>query len=249
MKHVLGAVLLIALPAGEAPRASAGPWCGGHTGWAPAPSSTLPRRPRIVFWRQDTRSGARLPRIGVRATIGGARVEVATRDVRAGDVTLRFIEVRSDAAGELRLDLDDEGVVVHDRHEAHGIPHEAATYTIGPWARPRPTATIGRYHLPKATARTAHFAGLAVGVDAPAIAFAVRWRRDAASAWRSLTLPAVWHEGLATARIGQTECAADDVPLALLERGIELELTATLPDGTTARVEGLPGRVVVPPPP
>lgn len=221
--------------------AAAGPWCGGDTGWAP--TGELPRHPHLVFFRSDRAHGAQVPKVGLRATLNGKPVRVATRDVHAGTYTLRFIEVASDRPGELKLELADERVVLHDS-ESHGIQHDAATFAIGtPPAAGTPTATIRSYHELTQTMQEMVADGVYISVDVPAIAFELRWRADDKDDWKSLTLPALTIDGAPTARLGADECARPNVPIDLLKRGLAVKLTALLPDGTSADVK-LPDRVM-----
>jgi hypothetical protein len=47
-------------------------------------------------------------------------------------------------------------------------------------------------------------------------------------------------------RIGEQRCHAPSISLALLQRGIEVELLAKLPDGRTLPLTGVPPQLVYP---
>ena len=214
---------------------AAGPYCGGDSGWAPAAGS-VPRHPQLVFWQQDSSilpkgRAYRINQPKLAATIDGKRVALRFRTVRSRDIVVRFIDVASDRTGTL---------VITDGSADPG------TFTIDPsWHVAKPHAATSRYDLMSTRMASRHYDGLAIAVDR-AIAFRVRWRRDARDEWRTLLLPAVDRSGTSTALLGETNCQTDDVPIALLERGIELDVSAILPDGSTQHVEGLEGRVVLP---
>ena len=113
----------------------------------------------------------------------------------------------------------------------------------------KPTATVNRFHqyvLMERDKDSHDYDGAAIEVDAPAIAFTVRWRRDAKDKWRTFEVPALERDGHAAALVGETRCGSATIPLGLLEHGIELELGAKLPDGKTIAVTGLPSPFVVP---
>ncbi len=207
------------------------------------PPASCRATPTSCSFGRNRAHGAQVPKVGLRATLNGKPVRVATRDVHAGTYTLRFIEVASDRPGELKLELADERVVLHDS-ESHGIQHDAATFAIGtPPAAGTPTATIRSYHELTQTMQEMVADGVYISVDVPAIAFELRWRADDKDDWKSLTLPALTIDGAPTARLGADECARPNVPIDLLKRGLAVKLTALLPDGTSADVK-LPDRVM-----
>src|SRR5689334_19886357 len=76
--------------------ASAGPYCGGRNGWSPA-GATLPPRPHVVFWQQDSSILPRgrayhVARPKLSATIDGKPVAIRSR-----------VEGRRDARHDLAL--------------------------------------------------------------------------------------------------------------------------------------------------
>ena len=233
------AAIVVVLVLGHA-AAVAGPYCGGRAGWAPA-GATVPPRAHVVFWQQDSsilpRGRAyRVKRPKLSATIDGKKVAIRTRQVRTRDVVLWFVEVQSKNAGTLVLREGDDA--------AQGT---SRTYTIDPeWKAGEMRAATSRYHEQSTRMAQRTYEGLAIAVEG-AIAFKVRWRRDADDRWRALTLPAVERDGVSTAMLGQTDCQSDDVPVALLERGVELDVSALLPDGSTKHVTGLDGSVQLQP--
>jgi hypothetical protein len=234
----IGVVGMLLLALGVATPAVAGPHCGGLSGWSPV-GATVPPRAQLVLWQQDTTilptgSPYYIRRPKLSATIDGKKVAIRTRHVRTRDVVLWFIDVQSKRTGKLEL------------HDGDGAQAAVKSYTIDPeWKPGDLQATTWRYSEGSTRMANRRYEGLAIAVDG-AIAFKVRWRRDADDPWRSLMLPAVDRNGTSTAMLGETDCQTDDVPVAFLEHGIELDVTALLPDGSTKHVAGLDGRVVLP---
>jgi hypothetical protein len=210
----------------------AGPWCGGGRGWSPI-GKHLPRHPHLVYWREATYYGGkaqRTARLPIQATIDGKAVNVVVSDVTVGAVLLRFVEIASDRSGALQLSWKEMARDDPDPYTTTVDYTIDESWTAGETAAP----TVTRYHKTHVAERASDsktYEGAAITTDTPAIAFTARWRRDAKDSWRTLRLPAVDEDGHATAFVGQTMCSPDTIPLELLERGIELELKATLPDG------------------
>jgi len=240
----LKSLLVLALLAAPV---DAGPWCGGGESWGPV-GKTIPVRAHLVYAR-STRYYAGKPAgeklTGVKATINGKPVKLRVKEVKTNGELLRFIDVLSDATGTLKLTYStstgDDPSLDENVHE----------YTIDPaWKAPDPSdATLTRYHqlyMGERRGDTKQYDGADIKLDAPAIAFTLRWRRDAKDTWRTLQLPVEDAGGMSAVRFGQTACAADTVPLAFLERGVELELKALLVDGTSRNVSGLPSPFVLP---
>jgi hypothetical protein len=246
------AVVLVLL----ARTAGAGKWCGyTEPTWAPA-GKTVPRHPHLVFhrglvlWALRDKYPTHLEHVV--AKIDGTPVRVKVSDVTAGGVQLASLEVLSERTGKLEISL----TAVHSR-EYFGEQAERewkGEFTIDPdWRAPSATSpVVTRYRIargsenPEAPNQPDTYAhGVQIATDLPAIAFTARWRRDDKDTWRTISLPAIERGGRATARLGETTCTAATVPLAFLERGIELELTAQLPDGKQVAIP-LPRPLVVP---
>jgi hypothetical protein len=230
MKAIAIAVVLLGVRA-----AHAGPWCGDGGEFAPASGTTLPVAPTLAFALEDRyygksrRSIARIA--GIRATIDGMPVSIKAVDVRGFDGAIRLVKIESTKRGRLDMYFGDD---------------LRATYSIvDGWQAPRPTASVVREVTPDGPYRQSATRAV-IRVDVPAIAFVARWRRDRVDDWRVRPLPA---SGLGEVRLGQTMCGAvENVPLAFLERGIELELIAKLPDGRDVPiVDGLPVPFAIPP--
>jgi hypothetical protein len=129
---------------------------------------------------------------------------------------------------------------------------QQAAYTItSDWTAPvADPVTISRYHEASVGFRvgSAHaYSGVAIATNLPAIAFTARWRRDDKDGWHVVQAPAVAGDaGHTVAYLGETDCGPSTIPLVFLERGIELELSAELPDGSKATLP-LPKPFVLPP--
>ena len=226
--------------------ATAGPYCGGVTGWAPM-GDTLPVRPMVVFWAEDhitfTIKDAHVSHIEIpafTATIDGKRVLVTKRAERAGDIVLHYLQIESDRTGTLEIQHDET------LNDARVVHRETRTFTIvRDWNRAAPVAAVERFSQESARMAERTYHGLAIVVD-QALAFVVRWRRDAKDSWRAVVLPAMSQGGRSAAWLGETDCNRADVPVSLLEQGIELDATATFPDRKRIHVDGLEGRVKLP---
>lgn len=223
-------------------RAEAGPSCGNLAMFGPSEAAVLPPGPTIAFGLEDSYYGgkrkARARPKKVTATIDGKPVGLRVRDVSMGDGVLRFLTVQSKRAGKLELWMYDpytQGLV------------NAATYTIAETTE-SPTAATGT--LRRTTDRRLgpyRYIGeqLAISVDVPAIAFSLRWRSPK-GAWKTRMLPVNVENDQSEARLGATICGMSrNLPAGVLEAGIEVELTAFLPDGKKLVVGDLPNPVVM----
>lgn len=150
----------------------------------------------------------------------------------------------------------------------------AARYTIAE-APPSSTTEVGpieaQYDTRIGLKRNDYYFFFGLPVRLPALWFEVRWRRDAQAKWSSFVAPAypvlgeAREEDLDTEsiedepapdqaerprraelRIGEQRCHAPSISLALLQRGIEVELLAKLPDGRTLPLTGVPPQLVYP---
>lgn len=147
-----------------------------------------------------------------------------------------------------------------------------ARYTIG--EPPSSSPEVGEVAAQHATriglTRNDYYFFFGLPVSLPALLFEVRWRRDDQAEWRTFVTPAhpvldeeraedldteeievpgvVEPEGprRAEVRIGEQRCHAPDIPLPLMQRGIEIELVARLADGREVPLTGAPQRLTYP---
>jgi hypothetical protein len=207
-----------------------------------ADGATLPLHPTVAYYTVDKR---RLDKINsdrktaprkITATLNGKPVKLLTHDVRMRHHVVRFMQVDSHQPGQLKLAVPDPAAP------------SSVEYTLSAEGKPvAATAVVSRYHQERSRMAVSFRDALAIRIDVPVLSFSVQWRRDGEDRWRLLEMPAVQHHGDSTALIGQTECWDDEVPLEILERGIELSLKARLPDGRTVPVGGLTSPVTLPP--
>src|SRR5262249_264959 len=158
---------------------------------------------------------------------------------RAGDKVLHFIQVDSDRTGTLELNRVD---VPEQNRSSYKRTFEIERG----WTAPATTAVLGRYAAPSIRMTNRTYRGLEIVVE-QAIAFVVRWRRDADDQWHTVVLPAVEAGKSSAAWLGETDCDGDVVPVSRLEQGIELDVTATYADGKKRHVNNLDGTVKLPP--
>jgi hypothetical protein len=231
-------VLVLALSA-LAPRvAEAGPYCGALQSLAPADQTELPVAPTVTLHVEDAyyngkrRGAAHAPKI--RATIDGKKVPIATRDVRTADGVMRFITIKSKRTGTLRVSTVDRWG-----------SELAQTYEIvKDWTAPDPTVSIAR----GADTRLGPYRWVgkvvALRIDVPAIAFTVKWGKH-----KQRIAPTIETDH-SEAWLGQRMCGmVENVPLRLLEEGVDVTVTATLPDGREVQITDLPSPLVMPPGP
>lgn len=240
---MLRALLVVLLVCAAHPAAEAGPYCGGAAQFGPE-GGELPPGPTLAFGTEDVyyrrKRQERARPMTLTATIDGKRVGLRTRDVSLGDGVLRFVTVQSKRTGKLELwtigsqskvRVSVAEYVITDRAE---LPTKA-TGTV----RRARDSTLDLYRLGRATQ-------LAIRVDVPAIAFSLRWRTPK-GAWKQRMLAVTTDEGHTEARLGETICGlSENVPMDVLAAGIEVDLTALLPDGTKLPVGGLPNPLVMP---
>ena len=212
--------------------------------FAPAEATTLPVSPTIAFATEDQYyNGKRQSRarpMAITATIEGKPVSIRTRDAKTPDGVIRFVTVRSTATGKLAIwtrdPLTKQKVI-------------AAEYAIARDAL-RPTATTAAVRRAYDTRLSYYYhvgSQVAVRVDAPAIAFLMKWRHGTGG-WRQLSIPATIDGDHSEARVGSTICGfSENLPADALDDGVEAKLTATLPDGTSIPVTQVPERLALPP--
>jgi hypothetical protein len=232
-------VLLLSARAVEA-----GPWCFGDFGWAPAPAHEapvidLPVRPHVVFFHEDQMFASKRlkrPPITIVATIDGKRVGVAEREVQSGPFRIIHVEVLSDAAGTLELGASyDWGT--HGSGEGPTRKTTSQQYRIvRDWKAPKQRIAMSRYTRTWGFDYARAYHGIAIGSGLPAASYLVRWRRDEHDDWRTVELPPQWlfADGLPDTQrafVGQATCGNEPVSLALMKQGIEIQMSAQLPDG------------------
>ncbi len=217
--------------------------CGNGEGWALASGATVPVHPRLVYYMDGRRNrGSSSP--SITATIDGKAVTAKISLSAAPPYALAMIEIDSDKPGKLVLTWD--GATKANGYFQASEPQ--MTYAISAkLALPKETkGTTTRFH------RAYHHStvheiddGLEVSVDVPAIAFTARWRVDSKAAWQTLELTANTTDGHQVARLGSLGCSVN-FDVATLERGVDLELEAMLPDGKKVKVTGLPAHYALP---
>jgi hypothetical protein len=238
--------------------AASGPWCGGgEPGWAPA-SRHVPRHAHLVFYLNRQRyGGGALPEAveRVRATIDGKPVKTSVSHVIGDVYALTYITIESSRIGALAVSLE---LRRHDWPHQDSAPNEwrvaaRAEFTVdADWSAGEPKVGVSRYQIDHLARENYSgcpkppIIGATIETDLQAIAFVAKWRRDRDDTWRTLQLPALAQEGHTILRLGDNTCIAPQIPHVFLERGIELELTAQLPDGKQVALP-VPKPFVLPP--
>ena len=217
--------LVLALLMGTA---QAGPWCGGYETWTEA--ENVPAGGTIVRYVRDRWYGGKLDRrakaIPVTATLDGKRVALRIRTARIPDGLVQWITLPR-RTGALEIS---ERIL--------GTPSVVTSYTIvDDWQRPDAiTATATRELNTGPYQFTGDVAALHLSGDP--VALTVKSKRG------TVTVPVQDR----TAKLGKITCGwVENVPLADLEAGTKLTITATLADGSTMPVEGLDNPFVAPP--
>lgn len=208
-----------------------------YDGWGVDSGTVLPVHPRITYYT-DARAALSKDSPKLEAKIAGKVVPTKITYSAAGPFELATIEVDSRATGKLELTWTTK----------RRLTNPSATFAIAANVTlPKEVhGKASRYH------RAFHHSsvheaedGLAVTVDTTAVAFTARWRRDDKTAWQTLEIPGGTLSSPNVARLGEVGCA-QNFSVPLLEGGIDLELTATLPDGTTRPVAGVPAHYRLP---
>lgn len=231
MKLVLAvAAVTMLAPARRADAISA---CNGGDGWSPG-ARTVPPRAHLAYWtdRPDRR-----PLGDVVATIDGKPVNTKVTSVgNAAPFRMLLVEIDSDKTGKLEVHWATPG-------------HASASFDIKATSYGKDVAgDTGRYHrkIPHTSVREV-FDGLSIHLDQPAIAGHIRIRRDDKAPWQDLDVPVLsadYTDPRPTIHLGEVGCHTN-YTVDLLETGVDIELTVTLPDGKTAKVKGV-NRVVLP---
>lgn len=211
--------------------------CTDGDGWALASGATVPVHPRLAYF-YDERKNAGLPKT-ISAKLDGKAVTAKVTWTGAAPFQLAIIEIDSEKPGKLTLAWPALDTFYPSEREA--------TFTIAAKKLPAEVkATTRRFHRAYHHS-TVHESddGLEVVVDAQAIAFTAKWRRDDKTAWQTMELTANTVDGKQVARFGELGCSGN-FATAMLEKGIDLELTALLADGQRVKVSGLPAHVLLP---
>ncbi len=229
---VLGLVLAVALLGGER-AAHAVSACGGQTAWALPAKSVVPVHPRVVLYMPD-HEATRLPQ--PIAKINGKVVPATLTTVFAGPQVMAVIEVDSDKTGTLKITWSEAD-----------YPPPTVTYSIKKAkAVTAVTGTFSRFHRAYRHSTVHELEdGLEVAVNAKAVRFTVKWRRDASTAWQTLDVPALTRKNKQVLHLGEIGCNTN-FAVSMLTTGIDLELTAILADGSAIAVTGLPAHIVLP---
>jgi hypothetical protein len=209
--------------------------CDNNDGLSPRDGAALPPRAKLVAFsdRKSSQSYAYV------ATLDGKPVKLKLTRSHVAPYYLTMIEVDSDQVGKL---------VVFQGTKSEGEP--LGTYTVKATA-PMPkeiTATTQRFtaDIPHSTVKE-RFDALAIDLaGAPAVLVSVKLRRDDKAAWSEFELP-VHSNGPDGVKvlIGELGCTSN-YTVGLLEQGIELQLTAMLPDGKRIPVKLPAKRIVLP---
>ncbi len=218
--------------------------CGNGEGWALHEGATLPVHPRLVYFMDGRRNPAAAPP-SISATIDGKSVTAKLSFTAAPPYSLAVIDIDSDKTGKLVLNW---GGATKDNNYFQAAEPMVA-YVVSASAKLPATAKgVGaRFHQAYRHS-TVHEIddGLEVRVDVPAIAFTARWRVNDKAQWATLEITANTVDGHQVARLGALGCSSN-FDVATLERGIDLELDAMLPDGKKVKVTGLPAHYILPP--
>ena len=244
----------------------AGPYCGFDEKLAPADESTLPVAPTVSMFAEDHYYAGKRQRKAkppaLKATLDGKAVAFTTRDLRTIDGVIRFLKFKTKQTGKLEIwrrekPKDDEQVF------------PLATYTIvDDWTAPAASATVARVSDRRLGPYRYLGHAAAIRTEVPAIAFKLLWRRESTGPWRSLALPVNVNEdrdydpkaapgdswkkskdyGRSEAWLGERMCGMiENVPLAVVEQGVHVKLTAQLPDGKDLEIT-VTNPVVIPAP-
>lgn len=241
-------VVLLAVVLATTRTAAAGRWCHGGDDYAPTAGSTLPVHPRVIKTTGDTlfegklSKRARAPKIT--ATIDGKKVPISIKTTRIRSQVIQTIEIKSDKTGELvvKAGKDDE-----------------ASWTISSeWTAPeKVNASVSRYHVDRMIDNYSWYDGAQLTLDQPALTLRAKWRRDSEDKWRTVTVPVILKKDESilvpgrkpappaiAALLGETACDDALIPVEFLERGVEIEATALLPNGKEVPV-ALPNPLVI----
>jgi hypothetical protein len=207
-------------------------------GFAPAPGTILPPHAQVAF-----HSDGSVPE--ATATLDGKPVALK-RTVLPGSVGIKVavFEVQSNATGTLELVSQWGDVLARYPVVQVKVPAELPV-TSERMYRPGKWGTMQRPY---------NFDGLAIHLPkhAPAIYAHVKVRRDDDAPWSELDLPVYvavpqFHDD-PQVWIGEVGCTSN-YSQQLLEKGVDLEVTIGLIDGTRVPIKGLAAHLTLPPHP
>lgn len=207
--------------------------CNNNFGLAPLTGATLPPNAKLSAF-SDLQSWGNFQ---YTATIDGAPVKLKLARKKIAPYYITDIEVDSPKTGTLKIF---QGTDTKDR--------PLATYTVkaGVVFGKELAATTKRYTetIQHSTVQEL-FDALSIELgDAPAVSAHVKIRRDDKAAWSEFDLPVHGKTKAARVLLGALGCTSN-YTVGLLENGVDLEVTAMLPDGKTVPVK-LPKHVVLP---
>lgn len=211
--------------------------CNNNYGLAPRTGATLPPKAKLVAFT-DLQSWSTHQ---YTATLDGTPVNLKVTKKVVAPYYLTELEVGSNRAGTLKVYA---GTDTKDK--------PMATYTVkaGAVMPKQIAATTQRFtqNIQHSTVKEL-FDALAIDFgDAPAILAHIKIRRDDKASWSEFDLPVHANTHIAKkaslALIGELGCKSN-YTVSLLEAGVDLEVTAMLPDGTSVPVT-LPKRVTIP---
>lgn len=241
MKSLTIAALVAFVSLAFAPRsADAFSACGNNWGTAPRPGTVVPKWPKIVVF--DEREY--LTKVDYSAQIDGKAVAIKKTTKLVAPYYMTLLEVTSDKAGTLVIFRGSK-------------MDEVARYTIDPkLVLPGKTDTIAATTR-RLTRNIRHttvkelYDVLAIDLpELPMISATVKIRRDDKVPWQEFELPintGDWMEKTKNViRIGALGCSSNYNP-GLIEKGVDLEVSVTLADGTTRKVKLPAARTSIPP--
>ena len=237
MKALLLLILGVAVGVSDARTAHAFAACNNNFGLAPKTGATISPRAKLVAFA-DLKGWANFQ---YRATLDGKPVKLKLTRSHVAPYYLTTIEVDSDKTGTL---------AIYQGTDTKGAP--LATYTVGKPSYPKEVVgSVRRFteDIQHSTVKEL-FDALAIEVDAPAILAHVKIRRDDKVPWSEFDLPIHANTRIAKDKsmvlIGELGCTSN-YTVGLLEQGVDVEVTAMLPDGKRIPVK-LPKRVTLPKP-
>ena len=229
----LSAVALTLLAAHGSPALAASA-CTDNVGWSPAPKQTLPTHARVVFFN-DGRGGSASDDSKIVASIGKKAVKTKITHLKSAPYDLTIIEIDSDRTGELSVGFGDDDLV---------------TYTVGKVSMPKQVAgKVARFQREyRHTSVREKYDGLSLHLPpgTPAVTAHIKIRRDDKAKWSELDVPITPDDAtkVPSIWIGELGCVSN-YTVALLEAGVDLDVTVTLADGTTRAVT-VPAHVALP---
>jgi hypothetical protein len=226
----------LALVAFTAPPADAISACTDNAASWVSPGATVPPHARLVYYT----AGYGDPNATddkLVATIDKKPVKTKITHLASAPYKLTIVEIDSDKTGTLTIGYGKIATEHYKIVRKVDMPQEIKGAT-------------SRYHRAYEHS-TVHesYDGLAITLPAgtPAMSAHIKIRRDSKADWSELDVPiraddatkapAIW--------IGELGCVQNYTP-ALLESGVDLEVTVTLADGSTRNVSGIGSHVVLP---